>query len=71
MDNSSTADLTSNVVQNAKGDLLIEKSNDLAGILPVGTNGKILSSDSSTETGLKQITPPQSGGDFLVMQIFS
>lgn len=46
----------------AKGDLLAGTANDTVDRLAVGTNGQVLSADSSTSTGLKWIAAPSGGG---------
>lgn len=50
---------------NAKGDLLVGLTNDSVGVLSVGTNGFLLTADSSTASGLKWATP---AGKVLQMQ---
>jgi hypothetical protein len=42
---------------NAKGDLLSASANDTLSVLTVGSNGKILSANSATATGLEWVTP--------------
>jgi hypothetical protein len=49
-------------IWDAKGDLAAATGADAAVKLPVGTNGQILSVDSSTATGLKWIAAPSGGG---------
>lgn len=50
---------------NAKGDLLVGLTNDSVGVLSVGTNGFLLTADSSTASGLKWASP---AGKVLQMQ---
>lgn len=47
---------------NAKGDIIVGSANDIPTIIPVGTNGQVLSADSSTSTGLKWVTVSTGGG---------
>ena len=47
---------------NAKGDLLVGLTNDSVGVLPVGTNGFLLSASSGSSTGLAWTT---AGGKLL------
>jgi len=58
----------SNAIQNAivdaKGDLIAATAADTPARLAVGTNGQVLTADSSESTGLKWATPA-SGGDFV------
>jgi hypothetical protein len=42
---------------NAKGDLLLGTANDTVGRLAVGTNGQVLTADSTESTGAKWVTP--------------
>ena len=48
---------TVNTVIDAKGDLLVGTAADTVDRLAVGTNGQVLTADSSTATGLKFATP--------------
>jgi hypothetical protein len=56
----------SNAIQNAivdaKGDLIGATASDTPARLAVGTNGQILTADSTEATGLKWATPAASGG---------
>ena len=56
----------SNAIQNAivdaKGDLITATAADTPARLAVGTNGQILTADSTTATGLKWDTPASGGG---------
>jgi hypothetical protein len=49
----------------AKGDLLAGTADNTIGRLAIGTNGQILTADSSTATGLKWATPAGGGGKIL------
>lgn len=42
---------------NAKGDILSASANDTLAILSVGTNGQVLTANSSTTSGLQWVTP--------------
>lgn len=59
----------SNAIQNAivdaKGDLISATAADTPARLAVGTNGQVLTADSTTSTGLKWATP--SGGDWILV----
>ena len=56
----------SNAIQNAivdaKGDLIAASANDTPARLAVGTNGQLLSADSTAATGLAWVAAPESGG---------
>lgn len=56
----------SNAIQNAivdaKGDLIAATAADTPARLAVGTNGQLLSADSTASTGLKWVDAPSSGG---------
>jgi hypothetical protein len=62
----------SNAIQNAivdaKGDLIAATAADTPARLAVGTNGQILTADSTASTGLKWVTPASSGK---VLQVVS
>jgi hypothetical protein len=59
----------SNAIQNAivdaKGDLIGATAADTPARLAVGTNGQVLTADSSAATGLAWATPSASGGDIV------
>jgi hypothetical protein len=42
---------------NAKGDLLSASANDTLSVLTVGSNGKVLTANSATSSGLEWVTP--------------
>jgi uncharacterized protein YaiE (UPF0345 family) len=42
---------------NAKGDLLSASANDTLSVLSVGSNGRVLTANSATATGLEWVTP--------------
>lgn len=56
----------SNAIQNAivdaKGDLIAATAADTPARLAVGTNGQVLTADSTASTGIKWATPSSSGG---------
>jgi hypothetical protein len=47
----------------SKGDLLVALDEALAGRLPAGTDGQVLTSDSTQATGLRWATGTGTGGD--------
>lgn len=63
----------SNAIQNAivdaKGDLIAASAADTPARLAVGTNGQILTADSTAATGLAWVTP--SGGGFVGVTVYS
>lgn len=60
----------SNAIQNAivdaKGDLIAATAADTPARLAVGTNGQVLTADSTASTGLKWATPAAGGGMTLI-----
>lgn len=60
----------SNAIQNAivdaKGDLIAATAADTPARLAVGTNGQVLTADSTAATGIKWATPAASGGKTLI-----
>ena len=55
-------------ILDAKGDLITATAADTAARLAVGTNGQVLTADSTTATGLKWVTPAGGGK---VLQVVS
>jgi hypothetical protein len=59
----------SNAIQNAivdaKGDLISATASDTPARLAVGTNGQVLTADSTAATGIKWATPSAAGGKVL------
>ena len=66
--------LTGVVVQSlvdAKGDLIVGTANDTVGRLAAGANGRVLSANSATATGLEWIVPAAGGETLLASGSFS
>jgi len=59
------------VTFNAKGDLLTASADDTPTILSLGTNGFVLTVDTSTATGLTWAATAAAGADVLQVQVFS
>lgn len=53
--------ISPNVV-NAKGDLIVGTANDTVGVIPVGTDGNVLTADSTDPSGMKWAPPPTGDG---------
>lgn len=58
------------VTFNAKGDLLTASADDTPAILSVGTNGYVLTADSTAPNGIKWAVAA-AGADVLQVQVFS
>lgn len=56
------ADIPGLIDYTAKGDLAVGNSLLEAEVLPIGTNGQVLSVDLTTSTGVKWVTPSGGGG---------
>lgn len=56
-------------ILDAKGDLISATAADTPARLAVGTNGQVLTADSSTSTGLKWATPASGGKVLQVLQV--
>jgi hypothetical protein len=63
------ANAIQNAIVDAKGDLIGATAADTPARLAVGTNGQILTADSTEATGLKWVTPAGGGGK--VLQVVS
>jgi hypothetical protein len=55
-----------NAIVDAKGDLIAATANDTPARLAVGTNGQVLTADSTASTGIKWATPANAGGMTLI-----
>jgi hypothetical protein len=60
------ANAIQNSIVDAKGDLIAATANDTPARLAVGTNGQILTADSTAATGIKWATPAATGGLTLI-----
>lgn len=67
---SSWVNLIVPVTFNAKGDLLTASADDTPAILSVGTNGYVLTADSTAPNGIKWAVAA-AGADVLQVQVFS
>lgn len=56
------ANAIQNSIVDAKGDLIAATANDTPARLAVGTNGQVLTADSTAATGIKWATPASGGG---------
>ena len=56
-----------NTLVDAKGDLIVATGADTPGILSVGSNGQILTADSSTGTGLAWAAAPSPSSDWTLV----
>ena len=56
------ANAIQNAIVDAKGDLIAATAADTPARLAVGTNGQVLTADSTAATGIKWATPASSGG---------
>ena len=59
------------VTFNAKGDLLTASADDTPAILSVGTNGFVLTADSTAPNGIAWAATAAAGADVLQVQVFS
>ena len=62
---SDDANAIQNAIVDAKGDLIAATAADTPARLAVGTNGQVLTADSTAATGLKWATPAGGGGKVL------
>jgi hypothetical protein len=64
----------SNAIQNAivdaKGDIIAATANDTPARLAVGTNGQVLTADSTAATGIKWATPASGGTTFIGCSLY-
>jgi alpha-L-arabinofuranosidase len=68
---SSWVNLIVPVTFNAKGDLLTASADDTPAILSVGTNGYVLTADSTAPNGIAWAETAAAGADVLQVQVFS
>ena len=68
---SDDANAIQNAIVDAKGDLIAATAADTPARLAVGTNGQILTADSTAATGIKWATPAGGGGKILQAVFFT
>ena len=68
---SDDADAIQNAIVDAKGDLITATAADTPARLAVGTNGQVLTADSTTSTGLKWAAPSSGAMTLISRQNFS
>lgn len=68
---SSWVNLIVPVTFNAKGDLLTASADDTPAILSVGTDGFVLTADSTAPNGIAWAATAAGGADILQVQVFS
>lgn len=68
---SDDANAIQNAIVNAKGDIIGASANDTPAITSVGTNGQVLTADSTASTGLAWATPTAAGLTLISTTTFS